>query len=120
VSDPIQDLEKEVVKALHKAGAMCVSELRTNLNNAQPYQKYGSRFVGLDPSKPGDFPKKLSGQLLKSVAYSVDEQELSVTTGTAIEHGKFLELGTSRMQPRPWLFRTVQGLYPKIAGLFAT
>lgn len=99
---------------------MAVSEIRQNLNTAQPYKRTGSGFTGYDPSKPGDFPHKLSGQLQKSIAYSVDEQELTCTIGTAMKHGFFLEMGTRFMAARPWLTRTVQSLHGKIAALFTT
>ncbi len=118
MSDPIEALKREVNKSLHKAGVMLVSDIRKNLNTAQPYVRRGSSFRGMEPSRPGDFPRKLSGQLLKSIAYVVDEVNMVLTVGTNIKYGRFLEFGTRRMTARPWLLRTYQAAQQKIAALF--
>lgn len=118
MSDPIEELRKEVNKSLHKAGVLLVSDIRKGLNVAQPYVRRGSAFRGLEPSRPGEYPRKLSGQLLKSVAYVVDEAQMILTVGTNQRHGKFLEFGTKHMKPRPWLLRTFEAAKDKIASLF--
>jgi hypothetical protein len=58
-------------------------------------------------SAPGEPPANLSGKLMRSVhsrTYGWHKMEF----GDAAPHGKFLELGTRKMQPRPHLTRTVR------------
>lgn len=60
---------------------------------------------GAFPSAPGEPPHKQTGFLRESVTYETDEDSLTGRVGTNVEYGKFLELGTSKMKPRPWLRR---------------
>lgn len=58
-------------------------------------------------SAPGEFPMSDTGRL----ASSVDIEGLgteTVSVGTNVKYGLHLELGTSRMFPRPWLFPSAE------------
>jgi len=117
---PTDRLKQQLGDRLDRCGFLLVSEIRRNLNRAQPYTRYGSGkqyYRGLDPSKPGEYPRKLSGQLLKSIAHSVDRSNLVLTVGTGIKYGKFLELGTKKMAARPWLFRTYHVIKQRIINV---
>ena len=55
-------------------------------------------------SAPGEYPKSLTGQLVASLFKRVSSSTaLTAEVGTGLDYGKFLEFGTSRMLPRPWL-----------------
>ena len=56
------------------------------------------------PSGPGEPPHKDTGRLRASIAHEVEGQTARV--GTNVTYGKFLELGTSKMAPRPFLRST--------------
>ena len=57
------------------------------------------------PSAPGEPPHVDIGRLRASVTHEVEETLLGVVgrVGTNVEYGRYLELGTSKMMPRPWL-----------------
>ena len=58
----------------------------------------------MSPSAPGQFPKKLSGQLQRGLTYSFDRKAVSLTFGTNLAgYPTFLQVGTKTMRPRPWL-----------------
>lgn len=97
--------ESEVARNMTKAGVYFTSKLRGFLNVGQNYRRTPSGgHVGLDPSVPGGFPKKLSGQLMRSITWKLDRQEMVLTVGTNLKgYPKYLQLGTSLMKPRPWL-----------------
>lgn len=100
------DAQRELVKRLHRAGLHYVSEARQALNQAQPYQRTrgGKGMKGLNPSLPGRLPKKLRGELQRSMAYEVKPAEPSLYLGTSLAgHPAWLQFGTARMAPRPWL-----------------
>lgn len=67
--------------------------------------RFKKRIYGAKPSKPGEPPAKQTGHLRRSVAYEVLGQVGRV--GTAIWYGLWLELGTKRIKPRPWLLRAL-------------
>jgi hypothetical protein len=98
--------EAELVKNMTKAGLYFTSKLRGYLNKSQPYKrsKDGLKYKGKNPSAPGDFPHKLSGQLSKSMTWNLDKGKLVLTVGSNLKgYPSFLETGTRRMQARPWL-----------------
>jgi HK97 gp10 family phage protein len=58
------------------------------------------------PSLPGEFPRKVTGNLRASVRYEMEDNQLAARVGTDLDYGAYLELGTRYMEPRPWLLRT--------------
>jgi hypothetical protein len=96
----------ELEKGFVRAGVYFVSQTRGYLNVDQPYKrsKKTGRHRGLAPSAPGEFPRKLSGQLMRSITWSFDPSKLVLTCGSNLAgYPKFLQFGTARMRPRPWL-----------------
>jgi HK97 gp10 family phage protein len=75
-------------------------------------------------SAPGDPPHKRTGTLGRSIQNEVlkDEKELVGRVGTNLVYGRWLELGTSQMEPRPYLrpaltksMRRIKPLLRKVA-----
>lgn len=66
-------------------------------------------------SRPGDFPGYRTGHLARSMAF-VSPAEFGVPRtaayGTNVRYGRYLEYGTTKMQPRPWAMRTVRMAAP--------
>lgn len=98
-------VNKELEKRFVSAGVYFVSKTRGYLNTSQPYRRTRSGgHVGLDPSKPGQFPHKLSGQLQRSVTWKFDKSKMVLTVGFNLKgYPKYLETGTKDMRPRPTL-----------------
>lgn len=76
------------------------------------------------PSVEGNPPAPDSGTLLQSVTHSVDvsEQGKKVTgyVGSILknpDYPRYLEFGTSKMQPRPWLIMALMKCQDYISGL---
>ncbi len=59
---------------------------------------------GTGASAPGAYPKSKTGRLERSIAVVLTQaKRTTALVGTAQLHGRFLELGTGKMEPRPWL-----------------
>lgn len=54
-------------------------------------------------SAPGQAPATDTGGLIKSISWRTFNRGLSAEVGSSIFYAPFLEEGTSRMDPRPWL-----------------
>ena len=58
-------------------------------------------------SAPGEFPANLTGKLRKGINYKVRGSN-SMEFGDRVNYGKYLELGTKKMEPREHIVRTVE------------
>jgi hypothetical protein len=78
----------------------------------------GQRQTGAVRSKPGEPPRKQSGDLRDHVTSEVDPSVLAARVGTNQKKGKALELGTQRgLLPRPWLRRALAESQDEILSL---
>jgi hypothetical protein len=62
--------------------------------------------AGPAPSPPGQPPHKQTGHLRRSITWELVSDTVA-RVGTNIKYGRWLELGTKRMSPRPWLVRSL-------------
>ena len=64
-----------------------------------------SRIVsGSGSSSPGSWPKSKTGRLERSITVILKKaRNTTALVGTDQLHGRFLETGTGKMEPRPWL-----------------
>lgn len=63
-------------------------------------------------SAPGEFPKTDRGRLVSSLFVERKKSGLAGIMGSGVVYGKYLEYGTSRTRPRPWLRRTFRKRRP--------
>ncbi len=114
-ADAIKAMEVELGKRLERAAIYLQNTIRRKLNRSQPYSiSKGKSYHGLEPSLPGEPPKKVRGDLQRSIAYEMSKDKQSAKIGTNLAYGKHLELGTRYMQPRPYLRSTLQEEQGKI------
>ena len=77
----------------------------------QPVRIYakgaGRSRKGLDPSKPGEPPKKVTGHLRMNIKKEPTPINMVTRVGTNVPYGKHLELGTRKMAARPWLWAAI-------------
>jgi HK97 gp10 family phage protein len=67
-------------------------------------------------SDPGEYPHRRTGELRRSVQLQQGKTG-TVRVGANVPHGRFLELGTSIMEPRPWLSQTLQEERTRLAAI---
>lgn len=97
-------------------------KVKRKLNRGQPTRTFRSgSIIGLDPSRPGEPPKKITGQLQNSIRTKVIRSKRAIIglVGTNLKKGRWLEFGTSKMKPRPFLRSTVSENRRKIGRVVA-
>jgi hypothetical protein len=78
----------------------------------------GSRVENAVRSKPGEPPRKQTGDLRNRTTYEVDADSATARVGTNEPKGKALEMGTKRgLLPRPWLRRALAESQQEIESL---
>lgn len=78
-------------------------EIRASMLKQPTTVTASGRTVGLDPSRPGEPPKRVSGALARSLQQAVKVTATKVVGTLAEErrYAPFLEFGTRRMAARP-------------------
>ena len=74
--------------------------------------------VGTYRSKPGEPPRVQTGTLRRSITHEMDPTLPIVRIGSGVKYGLYLEMGTDKMAPRPFLRPALVKSKKKIIALF--
>lgn len=112
ISSLIKDLQR-VAEAGREVASSAVEELAEETASVAR-----SRIVaGTGASAPGATPKSKTGRLERSIAVVLRRaKNTTALVGTDLLHGRFLELGTGKMEPRPWLLPAFEEAQGKVWG----
>jgi len=113
--DGARALDQGLAATAADARAEAVKSIQRGPKTGRTYPRVrGRRGSPHTASAPGQAPATDTGRLASSIraARSLAGDHL---VGTALEYGRALEFGTSRMQPRPWLLPAVQKAAPRLA-----
>ena len=117
----MREVGAELGRRIEKAAIHLTNKVKQKLNQSEPYKigkgKRGRHYHGLDPSKPGEAPKKIRGDLQRSITYEMAPDKQSAKVGTNLFYGECLELGTSEMAARPFLRSTLIEQADAIKGI---
>lgn len=103
-------LVSEIERNMRATTVFVRDEVKKKLNRGQPTRTLPSgSIIGLDPSKPGEPPKKITSQLQNSITTRVTttRREIIGEVGTPLKKGFWLEFGTRQMAARPYLRPTI-------------
>lgn len=116
----LTDVAKEKIKhAVFKSVADVEKDMKLSLTqgnkSGRVYQRYNPRRTHT-ASAPGEAPASDTGFLHNNISRKIDPDGLGGEVGTSIrvKYAKMLEFGTSKMQPRPFLFPALEKNKAKI------
>ncbi len=117
--DFLNSVERELAKNMERAAIHLKNQIKQNLNVENPYWRgkgaKGVWYHGTEPSQPGEFPRKIRGDLIRSIAHEMEGTTAYV--GSNLDYASFLELGTSKMAARPFLRATLDQEQEQIARI---
>ena len=95
---------QEITDALMKIGfkikTTAITSIQHSPASGKVYEKYTPRRTH-KASAPGEPPATDEGTLVRSI--EVTQRGNDVYVFTDVDHGRYLELGTLDIRPRPWL-----------------
>lgn len=98
-------LDKELTNVLRGGGQLirgeAIRSIQTGPKSGHTYEKYNPRRTH-KASAPGQAPASDTGNLVSQIMSVADGKNTLVESRA--EYSKFLEFGTSKMLPRPFLF----------------
>jgi len=108
----LEKLETAVLGPIQKAIATSALIITNDARASMPPSRGGAtRTIYRDGSQvehtasaPGDPPTVDTGELVANVIFDIDEDGMGADIGTNVLHGAYMELGTSEVEARPWLF----------------
>jgi len=95
-----RQMKNRMTRACQKVQGKAVDLIRNPSSGGRTYKRGGVTHMASPPGAP---PNADTGQLMKSIAYQVSGDGTEGVIGTPLTYGLLLEMGTSRMAPRPWL-----------------
>ncbi len=113
-----------VKKNMSVATVFVRDRVKEKLNRGQPTRTTpGGSIIGLDPSLPGEPPKKITSQLQNSIRQRVVSTSTTVTglIGTDLKKAAALELGNRKgtLKPRPYFRPTLMEQRGKILRILS-
>ena len=113
-----------VTKNMRVATVFVRDRVKEKLNRGQPTRTTpGGSIIGLDPSLPGEPPKKITSQLQNSIRQKVVRTTNSVVglIGSDLKKAAPLELGDRKgtLKPRPYFRPTLMEQRQKILRILA-
>ena len=105
-----EDLEAAITQGLEEAAAQAVNYIEDEISNSYPPASF-----------PGEPPATRTGTLKRSVRIeSVEPMRVTIAaggSGTMAPYASWLEFGTSKMAPRPFIQPMIQVLMPEIGNI---
>ena len=108
-----EEYHSHLLRNAKTVGAFMEGEVKKTLSQpgtGRIYKRSGGA-IEHQASAPGEPPAVDTGMLRASVTnqvIDVSQSRIEVWIGTNKKYGKTLELGTSKIAPRPWLFVTIK------------
>jgi HK97 gp10 family phage protein len=94
-------------------------EGKLNSNLQKSFEKVGlivERQAKINVSQSTGHPRVQTGRLRGSITYNVNDKDVEI--GSNVYYSKYLEFGTSKMPPYPWLFPAVESKRQEIIQAF--
>lgn len=109
-------------KRIQAAGIHLKNRIREKMSRSQPTSNQagkrdsngrfmsggGTRKRGLDPSKPGEYPKIVTGFERRNVNSEYDAETMTSRVGTNVPYGRMQEVTMNPKRRRPWLSNSLR------------
>jgi phage gpG-like protein len=120
-----EELEQSLAKNIEAAAIYFKEKVKRAIGvTGNPYRyaigAKGPWYRNENPSAPGYPPHKMLGDLQRSIAHEMSEDKQTAFVGTNLEYGYYLEVGTRKMEARPYLRSTLEKEQATIAKIVAT
>jgi HK97 gp10 family phage protein len=106
-----------VIKGVELVRSIAIQSIQSGAKTGRVYQRRG---VVHQASAPGQPPASDTGRLVNSIVTSYDIEQLSGTVQAGTEYAPYLEYGTAKMAPRPFmrpaLMSSARGILEEIAN----
>lgn len=106
-----RDIDTELRLELNRLGIEIQTYIRQSMKDSPPdmskrYKRQKKKGLYHNPSFPNNYPRIDSGNLVKNITYHTSYRGLEVGDLKKTPYAVYLEEGTSKMEPRPFIAPT--------------
>lgn len=112
-------VSNSISRGLTPAGNLVMEEAKRLIRSPKSGRTYTRRGKRQQASAPGEPPASVTGRLLRSFRVKVDKTRLIATVSANIRHAPWLEHGTRRMAPRPFMRPAARNVAKKVKAFLA-
>jgi len=103
----INTCKPEIIAEITTQSKILQTAMRKNIaKGSRTGRTYKKKSVIHQASAPGEYPKTDTGELVSSIYKEDLTEKLEFKVGSNKKYARHLEFGTSKMQARPFMFRT--------------
>lgn len=113
----LKELRKETQLRIARAG-MEIVRYATSHMAGQPTRGKGRNMRGRAPSRPGQFPKRVTQHLARNIGWEVYEDRIGGRWGTNVKYGAIMERARGKHN-RPWMSMTNRVMLPKARAIIS-
>jgi HK97 gp10 family phage protein len=117
----LKQYESQLKQIIAAGGQMVMNEAKQSVqshgSSGRTYTKYNPNRVHT-ASADGKTPNSDTGYLANNIYLVIDADKKGCEIESRAEYSEFLEFGTSKMQPRPFLQPALESKRQKIKSLF--
>jgi HK97 gp10 family phage protein len=114
-------VQNHAKKLVGREGALSEPDRQSNVANRGQTTKSKGLTDGAVRSRPGEPPRKQTGELQRSIQREVNASDQKARVGTNLNdppYPRWLEFGTRKMAARPWLRRSLDEMRGQIKAIF--
>jgi HK97 gp10 family phage protein len=101
-----------VVDATLAVHTEAIKSIQEHRSSGRVYKRGNTYHIA---SAPGNPPNTDKGDLVKSIAFNIDVENLTGEVGSNSPYAAIQEFGSSRQEPRPWLLPALAKIAPEYA-----
>lgn len=117
----LRNYDKQVQQIIKVGGQMVMNDAKASIHShgssGRTYQKYNPRRTHTASSE-GNPPNTDTGYLANNIYLEIDANGMGAEVESRAEYSEYLEFGTSKMRPRPFLQPALEANRRKIIGMF--
>lgn len=117
IADAFEDGRNKAVQestlAIHREAIKLIQEN----TDGRPDIRYGPK-RNVNVSNPGDPPNTDTGRLVQSIKFDFSSEGDVGMVGSNLKYAAWLEFGTERVAPRPWLSTAVENTSKMVGKIF--
>ena len=113
----LKEIRQEMTRRISRAGMTLVQYTLRHMGQQSTRGK-GKNMRGLNPSRPGEFPRRVTQHLARNIDWETYTDRIGGRWGTNVKYGAIMERAGGKRR-RPWMSLANRALRRRIRSILA-